>query len=113
MIPASSRRRPHARLEVEFDLRNIHLTDLHLYVLHYAHRLLPLSTDPALEPLAISSERTRSPTVHRLSSRMKIIFGMANRCQFGAKISRKMPALPHTAGKKGDPAQIFVPKTTP
>jgi hypothetical protein len=44
---------------------------------------------------------------------MKNILRMANRCQFGAKISGKMSALPHTSGKNGDPVQIFVPKITP
>jgi hypothetical protein len=86
---------------------------LHLDVLHYAHRRLPLSKDPALQPLAIPSERTTSSTVDRLSSRMKNIFVMVDGRHFSAKISGKMLALPHTCAKNYDSTQIFVLKTIP
>jgi hypothetical protein len=39
-------------------------------------------------------------------------FVMVNRTRFGAKISGKMPALPHTRAKNYYSAQIFVSKTS-
>jgi hypothetical protein len=44
---------------------------------------------------------------------MKNIFVAVNGRHFGAKISTKMPALPHTRAQNHHPAKIFVSKNSP